>query len=124
MKKRQRGISFLGFVIVAAVVGLFLFVGASLYPIYTEYWSVKAAMKGIQNEPGSATMSVLQIQQALEKRFDIAYVTSVKRENVFVINQNGRKLRIVYEVRKPLVYNLDVVAKFDTTVDLTRASVD
>ena len=124
MRQRQRGLSFLGFIIVAAVAGFFLFIGATLFPIYSEYASVRAAMKAIQNEPGSATMSVLAIQQALEKRFNIAYVSSVKKENIFIMNRNGRKLRIAYEVRKPMVYNIDVVAKFDYTVDLTRQSVD
>lgn len=124
MRRMQRGITFLGFIIVAAVLGLFIFIAMALYPIYSEYWSVRAAMKAIQNEPGSSQMTPLQINQALEKRFDIAYVTSVKRENVFLYNQNGRKLRIVYEVRKPMVYNIDVIVKFDHTVDLTRQSVD
>lgn len=124
MRRIQRGISFLGFVIVAAVLGLFIFVGLALYPMYSEYWSVRAAMKGVAGEPGAATMTAEAIYQNLQKRFNIGYVESVKRENIYIFNQNGRKLRITYEVRKPMVYNLDVVAKFDHTVDLTRQSVD
>lgn len=124
MHKRQRGITFLGFVIVAAVVGGGIFIAMQLYPMYTEYWSVRAAMKAVTLEPGAATMSPRDIHAALQKRFDIAYVESVKPENIFLITQGGRKLRITYEVRKPLIYNLDVVGKFDHTVDLQRQSAD
>lgn len=124
MQKRQRGITFLGFVIVAAVLGGGLFIAMQLYPMYSEYWSVRAAMKAITLEPGAATMSPRDIHMSLQKRFDIAYVESVKAENIFLITQGGRKLRITYEVRKPLIYNLDVVGKFDHTVDLQRQSAD
>lgn len=122
--QRQRGITFLGFVIVAAVLGGAIFIGMQLYPMYSEYWSVRAAMKAITLEPNAAQMTPREIHVALQKRFDIAYVESVKAENIFLINQNGRKLRITYEVRKPLIYNLDVVGKFDHTVDLNRQSAE
>jgi hypothetical protein len=92
--------------------------------MYSEYWSVRAAMKAITLEPGAAQLTPQAIWTLLEKRFNIAYVDSVKRENVYLLTQNGRKLRITYEVRKPLIYNLDVVGKFDHTVDLQRQSVD
>lgn len=124
MRRMQRGITFLGFVIVAAVFGLFIFVGMTLYPMYSESFSVRAAMRAVANEPGAATMTPETIYASLVRRFDISYVESVKRDNVYIYNQNGRKLRIAYEVRKPMVYNIDVVAKFDHVVDLTRQSVD
>ena len=43
---------------------------------------------------------------------------------VEVVRQNGYFLRIAYEVRKPLVYNLDVVAKFDHSVELGRTDAE
>ena len=56
----------------------------------------------------------------------ISYVTSVKPQNVRVIRQGGgNQLNVKYEVRGPLLYNLEYIASFDKTVDLTRqGSVD
>ena len=62
----------------------------------------------------------------LERRLDIAYVNSVKKEHVKVFREGGvAKLNIAYEVRVNMVGNLDVIGKFDNTVDLTgRPSSD
>jgi hypothetical protein len=123
-KSTQRGLTLLGFIMVLMVVGIFAFVGLKLFPVYAEYYSVVSDMKGIQSEPGVANMSPDIIRDRLFRRFNISYVSSVKSENVKVIRQNGYNLNVKYEVRKPLVYNLDFVAKFDKTVDLTRQGGD
>ena len=116
----QRGITLIGFVIVLALAGFFFLIGAKLFPMYSEYMAVKAAMVKVQNTPGSARLSPEQVWRILEKTFDIGYVDSVKRNHMQLVRQNGYFLRIAYEVRKPLVYNLDVVGKFDHSVELGR----
>jgi Tfp pilus assembly major pilin PilA len=123
-KSTQRGLTLLGFIMVLMVVGIFAFVGLKLFPVYSEYYSVVSDMKGIQSEPGVANMSPEIVKDKLFRRFYISYVTSVKNEHVKVTRQNGYNLNVKYEVRKPLVYNLDFVAKFDKTVDLTRQGGD
>ncbi len=118
--KRQLGITLMGFIIVMALTVFFLLIGAKLFPIYSEYYAVKTAMKQVQLMPGAANFPPDRMWNALDKGFNIGYVDSVKRNNVEVSRKNGVFLRIKYEVRKPLVYNLDVVAMFDHTVELSR----
>jgi hypothetical protein len=119
-KARQSGLTLIGFIVVLSVVGFFAFVGMKLFPVYTEYYAVVTDMKGIQSEPGVANMSPQKIRDLLDRRFYISYVESVKKENIFITRNNGYNLTIKYEVRRPLVANLDFVAKFEKTVDLTR----
>ncbi len=123
-KAKQGGLTLIGFVVVLGVVGFFAFLGMKLFPVYTEYYSVVQAMKAVQAEPGVANMSPQKIRESLDRRFNISYVDSVKPENIKVTRQNGYNLNIKYEVRRPLVYNLDFVAAFDKTVDLTRQGGD
>jgi len=120
MQGRQRGLTLIGFVIVLALLGFFAYMGMKLFPVYTEYYSVVQAMKGIQGEPGVANMSPKRVEDLLFRRFYISYVESVKPENVRVQRKDGYTLNVKYEVRRPLVYNLDFVASFDKSVDLTR----
>ncbi len=120
---RQRGITLIGFIIVLAIAGFFFFVGAKLFPLYTEFYAVKSAMLKVQQTPGSARLSPEQVWTILEKTFYTSYVDSVKRQNIQLVRQNGYFLRVAYEVRKPLVYNLDIVAKFDHSVELGRTDV-
>ena len=120
----QRGITLIGFLIVLALASFAFIIGAKLFPMYTEFMAVKAAMVQVQNTPGSARLSPEQVWNILDKVFYTSYVESVQRTNVQLVRQNGYFLRIAYEVRKPLVYNLDVVAKFDHSVELGRTDAE
>jgi Tfp pilus assembly protein PilE len=123
MKRTQKGITLTSFVIVLAVVGFFALMTMKLFPMYSEYYSVKRVMDELAATPKSASMSGPQIQIELERRFNIGYVESVKKEHVKVIRAGkGSKLNIAYEVRVPLLGNLDAVGRFDNTVDLSGTS--
>ena len=121
MKRKQGGLSLLGFLVVLAVVGFAAYVGMKLFPMYQEYYSVRSAMKGLANEPGVADMDPAKIQDLFFRRLYINYSENVKPQNVkFERTEGGRKKRVNYEVRRPLVGNLDVVGRFDSTQELTR----
>ncbi len=120
----QRGITLIGFMIVLALASFAFIIGAKLFPMYTEFMAVKAAMVQVQNTPGSARLAPEQVWKILDRTFYTSYVESVQRTDMQLIRQNGYFLRIAYEVRKPLVYNLDVVAKFDHQVELGRTDAE
>ena len=121
MKRKQSGLSLVGFLVVLAVVGFAAYVGMKLFPMYQEYYSVQSAMKGLANEPGVADMDPAKIQDLFFRRLYINYSENVKPQNVkFERTEGGWKMRVNYEVRRPLVGNLDVVGKFDKTQELTR----
>lgn len=123
MKRTQSGITLLGFIVVLGVVGLFAYVGMKLFPMYSEFYAVKSALKGIALESGSANLDRFKIQDLLYRRFNIGYVESVKPEDIKITRvDNGWKVEISYEVRKPLISNLDVVGKFDATQTLSNTN--
>ena len=121
MKRKQGGLSLLGFLVVLAVVGFAAYVGMKLFPMYQEYYSVRSAMKGLANEPGVADMDPAKVQDLFFRRLYINYSENVKPQNVkFERTDGGWNMRVNYEVRRPLVGNLDVVGRFDSTQELTR----
>lgn len=121
MKRKQSGLSLLGFLVVLAVVGFAAYIGMKLFPMYQEYYSVQSAMKGLANEPGVADMDPHKVQDLFFRRLYINYSENVKPQNVkFERTEGGWRMRVNYEVRRPLVGNLDVVGRFDKTQDLTR----
>lgn len=121
MRNSQRGITLLGFIIVLAVVGLFAYVGMKLFPMYSEYYSVKTALKGLASEPGTAASDPARIQDLFFRRLYISYSENVKPEHVKLKRVGaGWQMDVKYEVRKELIGNLDVVGKFESTQMLTR----
>jgi hypothetical protein len=123
MKRTQSGITLVGFILVLAVAGLFVFVGMKLVPMYSEFYSVKAALKGLADEQGIANQDPAKIQDLFFRRLYISYSENVKPEHVKIKRiDNGWQMDVDYEVRKPMIYNLDVVGKFHATENLTKPS--
>jgi hypothetical protein len=121
MKRTQSGITLLGFIVVLAVVGLFAYIGMKLFPMYSEFYSVKSALKGLANEPGIGNTDPAKIQDLFFRRLYISYSENVQKENVKIKRvDNGWQMDVSYEVRKPMIANLDVVGKFNATQLLTR----
>jgi hypothetical protein len=121
MRNQQKGLTLIGFLFVLVIVVFFGYLIMRLFPVYSEYYGVVQAMKAVQQEPGSATWSPEQIRQSLDRKFNIGYVSSVKPNNIRLVrNSGGYFLNIAYEVRGPLIYNLEFVAKFNKSVDLVR----
>lgn len=52
--KAQRGITMIGFLMVLVIVGFFAYAAMRLVPVYTEYFSVRKAMKSVAGEVGVA----------------------------------------------------------------------
>ncbi len=120
MRRNQSGMTLISFVVVAAVVGFFLFIGMKLFPMYQEFFAVKSAMKGLASEAGIANEQPAQIKEKFFKRLYISYSNNVKPEHVKVENKgNGQVMYVNYEVRVPLVYNIDAVGKFSAEQPLS-----
>ena len=119
-RRKQGGITLLGFIIVAGVAGFFVFIGIKLFPMYSEYYSVKSALKGLAAEPGVGSYSPGRIQELFFRRLNISYASHVKKEHV-KIQRVGEawQMEVTYEVREPLVANLDAVGRFHATQTLS-----
>jgi Tfp pilus assembly protein FimT len=119
MQHRQRGISFIGFIIVLAVVGFFLFLGMKIGPTYVEYYSIRNAVNKVAAEAQGADLAA--IRKAMDRQMTIDYAGSYKPEFIRV-QREGDQLKLVlnYEIRKPLIYNLDFVAKFQHSAPIRQ----
>lgn len=125
MKRTQGGMTLIGFIIVLALVGFFAYIAMKLVPMYSEYYAVRQALKGLAQEPGIANRDPAKIQDLFFRRLYISYAENVKADNVQIERVDGGwNMRVDYEVRKPLVYNLDVVGKFSTSELLTNRGPD
>lgn len=116
--KRQRGITLIGFLIVLSLAVFVAYLGMKIVPIYIDHYSVVTAMKGVKKEPGIVTATPAKIKDLFFRRLYVSYVDGVEKRHVRVTRNNGRTLQVKYEVQKPLIGNLEIVAKFDDSVIL------
>ncbi|MBA3486185.1 MAG: DUF4845 domain-containing protein [Lysobacter sp.] len=121
MKRKQSGITLIGFILMLAVVGVFVYMGMKLIPMYSEYYSVKQALQGLAGEPGITTQDPAKVKDLFFRRLYISYAENVKPEHVKIERKGSNYLMTVkYEMRRPLIANLDVVGRFETQKELVR----
>ena len=64
-------------------------------------------------------MSPQKIKNNISNRLWVSYSSeNVKREHIRITRSNGIKVRIAYEVRRPLLGNIDLILSFDRSVIL------
>lgn len=125
MKRTQSGMTLIGFIIVLAVVGVFVYMGMKLIPMYSEYYAVKQALNGLATEPGVTERDAAKIKDLFFRRLYISYADNIKSEHVKVVRKDaGWLMTVDYEIRKPLIANLDVVGNFHAEKELRRGAVD
>jgi hypothetical protein len=125
MKRKQSGMTLIGFIIVLGVGGVFVYMGMKLVPMYSEYYSVKRSLADLAKEPGAGQMDSAKARDLFFRRMDMSYVDSVKQEN-FKIKRTDRGMEITvdYEVRRQLIANLDVVGHFNAVQQLSSKEGD
>ncbi|RMG59156.1 MAG: DUF4845 domain-containing protein [Gammaproteobacteria bacterium] len=114
----QRGLSLVGWLIVIGLAGFMAVVALKLFPVYMEYWTVKSVMDEVASQPTADKKSRSFILSSISKRLDVNSVNTVKARDIKYerTEEGGARLHLKYEVRKPLVGNVDVVVKFDHSV--------
>jgi hypothetical protein len=118
-RKQQAGMTAIGWMIVLALIAFFTLIGLRLAPLYLEYFNVTSALTSLQREPQLAQKPAPEITQLLMRRLDINDVRNVKREHVRVRQERGVvQVAVEYEVRVPLLGNVDAVASFNRRIEV------
>lgn len=117
MRRGQQGLTLIGFILVLIVLGCIAYLAMRLIPAYTEYYSVLSNIKGVAQEPGITTMDEGRIRNLIGRRFNISYVESIEAKDVKILRDaNGMRLGVNYEVRKPVVSNVDMIMHFEKVI--------
>ena len=123
MKRMQRGMTMIGFLITLSVVILFVFCGMKVVPMYIEFYSVKKALASIANEQDTSGATKDKIRAMFARHLTIDYVKVIKPEMLQIqTTDDGYNMIVEYERREELVANLDVVAKFRAEQALVRGA--
>jgi hypothetical protein len=112
---RQTGVTFSGFIMIAAILVSVAIFGMKLIPSYMENGKIQKAMDAIVKDPAMQTATIAEIQQAFYKRaLAIDNVTSVS-ENDLEISKEGGKLEISakYNAKIPVAGNVYLLIEFN-----------
>src|SRR5438045_9509884 len=86
--KRQRGLTILGFILVAAVVVIFAMVGFRTLPSYIEYFTVKKVLSRTL-EDSKEGFSMSQFRRDFDLKASADYIDSVRGSDIEVIKEGN-----------------------------------
>ncbi|MEJ0040603.1 MAG: DUF4845 domain-containing protein [Gammaproteobacteria bacterium] len=116
MKRTQRGVTMIGWIVLLIPVAIVGYAGIRLVPIYLNYAKIVRSMDQIGQETRGGD-NAQNIRFALEKRLDIEQVEFPDSKD-FVIHRDGQSwvMDIDYEDGAPLLSNVFLTAKFHKSV--------
>ncbi len=116
---RQQGMTFIGLVIVLGLIAFFVLAALKLIPLYLENFKIVSSLQSLKSEPDLGSRSVPEIMKLLSRRLEINDVRRLTPKDIEIKAGSGRALvRIKYEARESFIGNVDIVAKFDNSVEL------
>ena len=118
MQHRQRGMTFLGILVLVVVVGSWVYAGIRLAPKYLEYMRIAATLEKVRDEfdanPGSTEF---MLRKAIERHFDIEMVEVISASDVEISKDGGAfNMRAYYDDTVPLIGNVSFLLEFDKSV--------
>jgi len=112
--RRQRGVTFLGWLFLLLPVAIVVYAGIRLVPVYLNYMRVARSLEETASAFGGAADDSMSIRKALEKHFEIDSIDFPNVKDV-TITRDGTAwvLEAKYEDVAPLFANLSLVVDFD-----------
>lgn len=120
MRSRQRGITVLGFLVLACAFGALGLAGIKVVPMYIKNMRLSTVLSDIERELRGTPTSPNAIMVELDKRFSIEDI-DLPRDSI-KINQvrDGYAVQIKYEDRSPYIANLWLLVTFDKQIEIQR----
>jgi len=117
MQSTQRGMTFWGMTIVMAMAGFLVLLAMRLLPVYADDIKAVKALDRLKIGPEDRTREIIVGQ--FFRQLTIDDVRNVPREALKLEPQGGGfSINLDYEVRVPVVYNVDAVVKFSHHQDI------
>ncbi|HUH37410.1 MAG TPA: DUF4845 domain-containing protein [Spongiibacteraceae bacterium] len=114
---RQRGLGAIGWMLVLLIASFFLTCSLTLLPVYFDAYEIRSILTDLTKDPEARRADTHKLRSILQRRFDTNRVEAIKGRDVKIAQKKGQMIiDATYEVRKPLIMNIDVVVKFDDLV--------
>ena len=117
MIRRQRGVTFIGWLFLLIPVAILGYVGIRLVPIYLNYMRVAQSVAQTASEmktDEAASLTPVLIRASLSKHFDIESITFPDVKDVAITRDGtGWTIEAKFEDTAPLFGNISLVVDFD-----------
>jgi len=114
LRQRQRGVTLIGLLFWAVVIGFVALVGMRVFPTLNEYWTIQRTINKVAQEGGT---TVPEIRAAFERQKQIEYsITSIGGKDLEVTKVNEKVVvSFAYDKEIPLFEPVYLLIKYRGT---------
>lgn len=116
----QAGITALGFLCLAVLVGVVGLAALKVTPMFIKNMRMSTIMSDIERDMSGQSPTPVSIRQELAKRFSVEDISMDVESLKITQSKNGFTLRVTYEERAPYVAGIYLVVAFDEQVEIRR----
>ena len=125
-RHRQSGLTLMGLLFASALIAVVALGVMKVFPLYSEKFKVLSAMKAVAGMANIAEQSPNDIRKFMLRNFEVADVDEFNAQNIkdhlkvqrIPGDSNKRLMTFTYESRAPLIADLDVVLKFNESMEI------
>lgn len=113
-RRSQSGMSMLGMLAIAVMVGFFVMCGLRMAPSYIEYMTVKDLIIKVATEYGAEAKTARELRRTIETNLNTNQIYGVKSKDIEIYKKEGRTfIDANYEARINVAGRIDAVISFD-----------
>lgn len=123
--KRQRGVSYLGGLILLVIAAFLVVIGLRVVPAYINYYELRGVMQTVASRPDAPNLDLPQFWSHISMGMSINNINGIDRKDFTLKQSNsgqGRVLRVRYQLVKPLIANIDLLFHFNYSVPVRTAT--
>jgi len=114
MRKRQRGVTFLGWVFLLTPVAIVVYAGIRLTPVYLNYMKVVRAVEGAAVDVKGSKTDPTSIRNSIDRHFEIDMVEYPTVKDISITRDGGEwVVEAAYDDEAPLFANISLHVTFD-----------
>jgi uncharacterized protein DUF4845 len=116
----QAGITALGFLILAMLVGVVGFAVIKVTPMYIKNMRMNTILGDVQRELSGDSATPQTIRNELARRFSVEDINLNIDQLKITQSKNGYTLHVQYDERATYIANMYLVVAYDKQVEITR----
>jgi len=111
---KQKGITFTGFILIAAGLIFVAILGMKTVPAYIHSAQIAQIFRTMAADPAMQGASIRDIKDSYNKRADVDYITDITSDDIDISKNDGRLvLSASYSVKIPVVGNVTLLLDFN-----------
>ncbi|HEY2683619.1 MAG TPA: DUF4845 domain-containing protein [Steroidobacteraceae bacterium] len=119
MRKHQQGMTFIGLLFILALVGLVVYAGIRLVPVYLNYLKISRTLDMTATEVKGENVDPGNVRRIIDRHWQIEDPTGIDAKDIQITkDDDGISMHVVYDDAVPYLANVSLSVHFDKTVKI------